>query len=190
MEECSKILNYIKKIENGKLNFPSPVPLPGKNEDIPFVILADEAFALTKHIMKPYSGTYDKGTKERIFNYRLSRARRTVEKAFGFSSAVFRILRKPLLLEPQKAQIVVMAVVHLHNFLRRKSSRNIYTPPGSFDREEEGHMILGDWRESGNTSSLLPLRNVTRRPPLHAQEIREHFTDYFLMNGSVQWQIM
>lgn len=83
-----------------------------------------------------------------------------------------------------------MAVVYLHNFLRQsKSSRNIYTPPGSFDREEEGHMIRGDWREPGNTTtSLLPLRNVARRPPLHAQEIREHFADYFLTNGSVQWQ--
>ncbi|XP_008179485.1 uncharacterized protein LOC103308217 [Acyrthosiphon pisum] len=179
-----------KKIEREKLNLPSPVPLPGKNVDIPFVILADEAFAITKHIMKPYSGTHDKGTKERIFNYRLSRARRTVENAFGISSAVFRVLRKPMLLEPQKAQIVVMAVVYLHNFLRRsKSSRNIYTPPGSFDREEEGHMIRGDWRESGSTTtSLLPLRNIARRPPLQAQEIREHFADYFLTNGSVQWQ--
>jgi len=136
-----------KKIESGKLNLPSPVPLPGKNVDIPFVILADGAFALTNHIMKPYSGTYDKGIKERVFNYRLSRARRTVENAFGISSAVFRVLRKSSLLEPQKAQIVVMAVVYLHNFLRHsKLSRNIYTPPGSFDREEEGRMILGDWR--------------------------------------------
>jgi len=56
--------------------------------------------------MKPYSGTHDKGTKERVFNYRLIRARRTVENAFGISSDVFRVLRKLLLLEPQKAQIV------------------------------------------------------------------------------------
>jgi len=134
-----------KKIESGKLNLPSPVLLPGKNVDLLFVILADEAFALTKNIMKPYSGIHNKGTKERVFNYRLSRARRTVGNAFGISSAVFRVLRKPLLLEPQKAQIVVMAVVYLHNFLKQsKSSRNIYTPPG--DREEEGHMIQGDWK--------------------------------------------
>jgi len=50
-------------------------------------------------------------------------------------------------------------------------------------------MIRGDWRESGSTTtSLLPLRNISRRPPLQAQEIREHFADYFLTNGSVQWQ--
>jgi len=34
-----------KKIESGKLNLPSPLPLPGKNVDLPFVIIADEAFA-------------------------------------------------------------------------------------------------------------------------------------------------
>jgi len=51
MEGYSKILICTKKIGSGKLNFPSPVPLPGKNVNIPFVILADEAFALTNNII-------------------------------------------------------------------------------------------------------------------------------------------
>lgn len=139
--------------------------------------------------MKPYSGTHDVGSKERVFNYRLSRARRTVENVFGISSAVFRVLRKPLLLEPEKAQIVFMAIVHLHNFLRQsKTSKNIYNPPGTFDREDEGQIIHGNWRQADNSTSLLPMRNIPRRPPLNAQEVREKFADYFLTSGSLSWQ--
>ncbi|VEN49127.1 unnamed protein product [Callosobruchus maculatus] len=104
---------------------------------------ADEAFALTNRIMKPYSGMHEKGTCQRKFNYRLSRARRVVENAFGILSAVFRVLRKPILLEPEKARYIVMTTVCLHNFLRRnKQSRNIYTPSGTFDEEDGDEFLL------------------------------------------------
>ena len=84
--------------------------------------------------MKVYSGQHAKGTKERIFNYRLCRARRMVESVFGVLSSVFRVLRKPMLLEPEKAQVIVMATVYLHKFLKRNpDSAAIYAPPGTFD---------------------------------------------------------
>lgn len=60
--------------------------------------------------MKLYSGVHPKGSVKRNFNYRLCRARRVVENVFGISSSVFRVLRKPMLLEPEKAEVVVMAV--------------------------------------------------------------------------------
>lgn len=178
-----------KKIESGNMNLPPPKSLPERIKEVPYVILADEAFALTTNVMKPYSGTHNIGSRQRIFNYRLSRARRTVENVFGIVSAVFRVLRKPLLLEPENAQLMVMAVVHLHNFLRKSdSSRNIYTPPGTFDVEIEGEIIAGNWRQTNLTSSLLPLRNIPRRPPLSAQDIREEYADYFMTYGSLSWQ--
>ncbi|KAH9632488.1 hypothetical protein HF086_017036 [Spodoptera exigua] len=68
----------------------------------------DKAFALNDYTLKPYGGTPERGSMERIFNYRLSRARRVVENAFGILSSVFRVLRKPLLLEPEKATKVVL----------------------------------------------------------------------------------
>jgi len=62
------------------------------------------AFPLTDNIMKPFPSLFSKGIPERIFNYRLSRARRVVENVFGIISSVFRILRKPLttVIEPRK----------------------------------------------------------------------------------------
>jgi hypothetical protein len=49
-----------------------------------------------------------------------------------------------MLLEPEKAQIVAMTTVCLHNFLRRSpDSAAIYTPPGTFGYEENGQVIEG-----------------------------------------------
>jgi len=69
--------------------------------------------------MKVYLGQHPKGSKERIFNYRICRAQRVVENVFGLVSSVFRVLHKPMLLEPEKAEHTVMTIACLHNFLRR-----------------------------------------------------------------------
>ena len=69
--------NIVKALENNSLIIPQASYLAGTNTLFPYVIVADDAFAL-----KPYSQVGL--TKERcIFNYRLSRARRVVENAFG-----------------------------------------------------------------------------------------------------------
>lgn len=141
--------------------------------------------------MKVYPGKHNKGTKERIFNYRTCRARRVVENVIGISSSVFRVLRKPLLLEPEKAVSVVMAVVHLPNFLRRNTeAKNFYNPPGSLDYEDEdGNFHPGSWRSEASTSTtLLPIRQQGRKPTNAATVIRDELADYFIKEGQVSWQ--
>lgn len=179
-----------KDLAEQKLHFPAPSILPGRQENVPFVFVADEAFAMSENIMKPYSGLHPKGTKERIFNYRLSRARRVVENVFGIMSSVFRVLRKPMLLEPEKAELIVMTITCLHNFLRKShSSGNIYAPEGTFDREANGQVISGSWRsDTENMNSFSSLRNIPRKSSLAIHNIRTEFSDYFSSNGSVSWQ--
>lgn len=65
---------FAEAMENGTLNFPPQKPLPGRNEAVPYMIVGDDA--LRPNIMKPYGGR-DLIAPKRIFNYRLSRARRT-----------------------------------------------------------------------------------------------------------------
>jgi len=72
--------------------------------------IGDEAFPLSENLMKVYPGQHPKGSKERIFNYRICRVGRVVENVFGLASSVFRVLRKPMLLEPEKTQLVVMTI--------------------------------------------------------------------------------
>jgi len=131
--------------------------------------------------MKPFPIYKKKGNKERIFNYRLSRARRIIENTFGIMSAVFRVLRKPILIEPEKVTFVVLYCIYLHNFLRKsRSSRNIYTPPGVFDTNNvQGYITEGTWRNDCELSSFFPLSRIARKPSQNYHAIREEFANYF-----------
>lgn len=99
-------------------------PLPGREKKIPHFVVGDDAFPLRRHHMKPFP--FNSQGSMRIFNYRLSRARRIVENFFGIISAVFRVLRRIMLLQPHKAGIKVTVICCLHNFLlSEKHSKNV-----------------------------------------------------------------
>jgi hypothetical protein len=96
-----------------------------------------------------------------------------------------------MLLETEKAQLVVMTIACLHSFLGRSpDSAAIYTPPGTFDYEENGRVTEGSWRAMSNeyTTSLFPIRKSGRKPTLKTKEIREELAAYFLSKGRVEWQ--
>ncbi|XP_045775421.1 uncharacterized protein LOC123874228 [Maniola jurtina] len=106
-------------IRDGTLSLPQAIPLQGRNTPVPFYFIGDDAFPISQNIIKPFFGYHAKGSPERVFNYRLSRGRMVVEDAFGILSNKFRILHSRIGLQNEKAKIVVMACVHLHNFMKR-----------------------------------------------------------------------
>lgn len=188
-----KSTGFAKALDKSLLNLPEKTNLPGRNKLNPYVLVADDAFPLSEHIMKPFAGHQDRGSRQRVFNYRLSRARRVVENVFGILASIFRCLRKPMLLEPRKTEKIVLACVLLHNFLRRnKESKNIYTPPGSFDTEDldNGIITTGAWRkDSESLQSFLPIKKIPRKSSEIAKEIRNEYSEYFLSEiGQVPWQ--
>jgi len=72
-----------------ELNLPKTSP-----GSIEFNFVADDAFPLTTRISKPFTKRDPKfHALEKVHNYRLSRARRTIENAFGNMANKFRILR-------------------------------------------------------------------------------------------------
>lgn len=182
--------NLFKKLSENNLNFPERKALKNRENPVPYVFVADEAFSMQEHILKPYAGIQQKGSRQRIFNYRLSRARRVVENAFGILSTVFRVLRKPMLLQPCKAEKIVLACVYLHNFLRKsKTSRHIYSPVGILDQSIDNVIIEGTWRRDQDQTSLLPLQRIPRKSSTVAMDTRNEFAEYFLTrDGSVPWQ--
>lgn len=81
--------------------------LPRTNTLQPCTFVGDDAFALTTRMMKPYSGRCMADNKKRIFNYRLSRARRVIENAFGIMASRFRVFRRPIMADPENVVSIV-----------------------------------------------------------------------------------
>ncbi|KAB0799878.1 hypothetical protein PPYR_07758 [Photinus pyralis] len=160
-----------KAIQNNSLNFPQSRPLPGSSNNVPYVIVADDAFPLSTRILKPYPQrglSHDK----KIFNYRLSRARRIIEHAFGILANRFRVLLNPICLSPNKVEKITLACVALHNYLCTNSGQ-FYT-----DFDEASIITLDTWKPQG-----------TNRTSRSALSVRDEYKNYFCSpTGSVEWQ--
>jgi hypothetical protein len=76
------------KLETKTVFLPQPVPLNRREKSVPYFFIGDEAFPLSENLMKVYPGQHPKDSKERIFNYRICRARRVVENIFGLVISV------------------------------------------------------------------------------------------------------
>ena len=89
----SKLRKYLET----RLGIPKDKQLPGTSCLVPHVSVGDEAFSLKTYLMRPCPGSQSKGVSEKsIFNYRLSRARRVMENAFGILSQKFQIYQRAL----------------------------------------------------------------------------------------------
>ncbi|CAK1587680.1 unnamed protein product [Parnassius mnemosyne] len=176
-----------QKLSRGDLNLPAPSPLSGCDNAMPYVFVADNAFPLQTNIMKPYPGEHPEGSLKRNFNRKLSQARIIVENVFGVMSSIFRVLRKPIPLQPDRASNIVMSCVLLHNFLRNsKTSNNLYIPPGFLDRIENDEVIPGTWRnEQPVDSALRSLPAVARRNASTPSNIRDKFAQVFVSHNTL-----
>ena len=77
-----------KGLEEGTITgWPLPDPLPNDREDkhVPYFIVGDDTFALRRYLMKPFTNR-NMSRQERIFNYRVSRAR----KGFSLKNSITR----------------------------------------------------------------------------------------------------
>jgi len=74
-------------LEENSIQIPSPEIVSSEGPVLPYVIVADEAFALKRYLMRPCSRNEKLDQRKKIFNYRLSRARRVIESSFGILTA-------------------------------------------------------------------------------------------------------
>lgn len=177
---------FYEKLKNNTLNIPQAENLRNSNKCLNYVFIGDEAFALNPNLLKPFSQK-DLTNQHKIFNYRLCRARRVVENAFGILAARFRIFHTSINLAPENIDTVVMACCVLHNFLRRQYPVT-YTPTTTLDYEDtiQGTLTLGLRADSTN---LLELdRGHFRRISNDAKITREEFSQYFNNEGVLSWQ--
>lgn len=133
-------LDLREGIDMGTLNSPPVDTLPGTDIVMPYVLAGDEVYPLRPDLMKPYPFR-NLNTKQRIYNYRLFRARRVVENAFEILSNRFRAFRTTICLEADKVVKIVFACLCLHNFLRQQRS-DAYVPPGYVDTEDANQQLI------------------------------------------------
>lgn len=69
-------------VESNCDGMPDLEPLPNDDNPLLFFIMRDDAFVLWPWMIKPYPH-WNMSMEDRIFNYRLSRACRVIENAFG-----------------------------------------------------------------------------------------------------------
>ena len=86
-------------IDNNMLDFTTADIINGynRNKTFPYTFVADEAFALKTHMMRPYPRRNTTDMTKVNFNYRLSRARQVIENAFGLLESRFRVFRRPII---------------------------------------------------------------------------------------------
>ncbi|XP_037570527.2 uncharacterized protein LOC119452447 [Dermacentor silvarum] len=177
-----------KRMHEGKLNLPRAATLPRSERVCPHVFVGDEAFQLRPDFMRPLPGSRT-APEEVIFNYRLSRARRCVENAFGILVSRWRIYERQINMEPKNADIIVKATCVLHNFLSSNAA-STYCPPGYADFQDMfGTVSSGTWRQGPESTAVFGLEkskahNCTRV----ANAVRQEFLKYFNDEGQVPWQ--
>lgn len=176
-----------------KLPIPQPKDVHGKNT--PYFLVGDDIFPLKPWLMKPYSG---RGLvdEQRVFNYRLSRARRTIENAFGILSAKWRIFRRAIRADTSTTDLLVKAAVCLHNYLLSTENAR-YIPSGFVDCDDANGLQPGDWRSitSGDREpafqDLRGLRIASNNYNLDSKEVRDHLKEYVTSEAGTElcpWQ--
>ena len=79
-----------------------------KGRKLPYVFIGDEAFSLRKELPKPYN-VKQLRRQRKIFNYRLSRARRVIKNVFGILVARFGIFKTHINLSEPEFYILILA---------------------------------------------------------------------------------
>ena len=139
-----KLSHMDKCFEDNPLNVPEGSKIPGMDVELPYVLVGDEIFPLKTWLMRPYPGTLDE--TQWIYNYRVSRARRTIGNVFGILATRWRIFRKAIRADIMTVEAIVQACVCLQNFLEL-TAKSAYSPQGFIDSEiEYGSICPGDWR--------------------------------------------
>lgn len=153
------------------------------------VFVADDAFPLKTYLMKPHRSR-DLSKEEHIYNYRLSRARRVVENAFGILAARFLVLSNTMLLDPKNAKKVTLACCILHNVLRSQSttSKNYISNHVDSENLNTGEVVMGNWRSE--SVEMLPLETgkAHNRSSNDATRVRDSLQIYFNTIRSVLFQ--
>lgn len=157
-----------RRLKTNALGIPPPQHLPRGGALVPHFALRDEAFPLHENIMRPYPGA-NLTPEQAHFNYRISRARMSIEISFGILTSRWRILRGTIDMAPKNAEVVVLGCLVLHNFMRRHSPT------------DDAHRIRNSVRGADLDGLAISRSN---RSGVGAQSNRDILRDHLFVNRS------
>ena len=156
-----KVSEFGKAFDKHLFNYPDSEKILGCSKDLPFFLVGDEIFPLKDWLMRPYPGK-ELDESRQVFNYRLSRARRVIENAFGILAARWRIFRGFIRANPKNVENYVLAALSLHNYLRQTDNAG-YCPSGFVDSEDSsGKIKPGEWRSILSGDAFFPFAKKTQ----------------------------
>ena len=126
---------------------------PGKEIAMPIVLHGDAAYPLKTWLLKPYTNHANLQAAQMVFNYRLSRARMTIESTFGRLKGRWRCLQKRLDVSVDFASTVVTACAIMHDLCEKRHER--YTDEEGEEEHEERDDRDGDEEEAQPSAIIL-----------------------------------
>jgi hypothetical protein len=124
-------------------------------------LIADSAFSLNSTLLKPYPDKPNMPKSQSVFNYRLSRARCSVERAFGCLKNRFRLIHRKLEHDLNNVTYIIKAATVIHNLC----------------------ILAGDNTEiDWETQPVIHKKPSCNTHTRGGNNIREALTDYFLQH--------
>lgn len=161
-------------MENGTARLPPPRALPNSQRVLPLYLIGDAGFPMRPYLMVPYSRLNRYTPMQKIYNYRLSRARRIVECAFGLMTSKWTVFNKPLEWGVRNSEQIILAIICLHNFLiEAKKTEN----PNNRRYVHDGNIIPN-----------APAAPVHQNQLNQAENTRSVLMNYFVNEGERMFQ--
>ena len=156
-----------------------------------YFLVGDKIFPLKTWLTPPYPGKL--AEQERVFNYRLSRARRVIENCFGILAATWRIFSTLIEASVVNAERYILAYIALHNYLRQTNNPS-YCPNSFVECEDSTRDIRqGEWRKivTERNGALANLPNVRgSRYKDDTVNMRCCLMRYLKREGRVDWYLV
>ena len=165
-------------IVDGTLDIPDAEPLPY----MPYFLIGDDTFSLRTWLMKLFSarGLPD---EERIFNYRLSHARRVVENSFA-SWPTDLVVFSPPGVRIQRLLPLLYCTLHIIMRLRYPGIHQ-----GIADEEDDNHRVIpGQWKQGACLQDIEDVPGGNRDIQV-AKRQRLYLKHYYNVPvGATAWQ--
>ncbi|XP_034232770.1 protein ALP1-like [Thrips palmi] len=188
---------FRKLMKEEKLMLPGKCHVDGMEKKLPFFFVGDAAFPRSQEMVTPFKGEF-LDPEKKVFNYRVSRARRVIENTFGMLEQRYEVFSRSMKISEAHCKSVVLSSTALHNYHLMDAESSIpsrlKTRPGPYeDHPKEGKYGRFKNENTVNESSIFQrLQNQKSEmqesdEEMEVDDMTEELIDYFIEND-LPWQ--